>query len=361
MARSILWYGPTGSFKTTQNGFLARYVYEKYGKITRILYTGASDGALTRPEEEIGIVESFRLGLRQNPLPMLRLFARGYWPKVVTLNGMRKIQMQEPTAETWEKVGCVILDSLSMAAEEGMRDTVDKGKPMAQDPVTPFVESIDVVNSHGQVTSKDEIFAAPAKAHYGFGQNLGVGIINALSSLPCQIVGFTTMEKKADEEDASGRQTVYGPEMPGKVLTPKVGGLVGDLIHFDQYFVPALVDDIDEATGKPRLDPVTKKSKQATILLPKTRAYFVKHKDVKSGIDFPAKPRLHSSQFPKLLERWPKGYFEPTLQGGLDEYVRFLDDLEAGATEKMKAWREEMDRKLGRISAPPSGPVPEPK
>ena len=347
MAKSILIYGPTGAWKTTQIRWLARYIYEKYEKITRVIYTGASDGGLTKAEENAGLIESFRIGLRDNPCSMIRLLARGRWPRVVEDRGAIRLQLVEPTADTWKKVGAIVLDSLGMGAEEAMRDTIDKGRPMAQEVVTPFTEKVEIVNAQGQVSTIEEKFAAASKAHYGFGQNFASGIINAMSSLPVEIVMFTTMEKKVEEEDSSGRQTIYGPELPGNKLTPKVGGLVGDLLHFDQYFVTSEVPDIDPATNQQRMvtDPQTKKVTPAMtkVMLPKTRVYFVKHPDLKTGITFPAKPRIPSEKWPEMLKKWPCGYFEPTITGGLDEYLKFEDELEGGATDALKEWREKID------------------
>jgi hypothetical protein len=350
MAKSILIYGVTGSYKTTQSRFLAKYIYKKYGKKIRVIYTGASDGGLTDPEERAGILESFRLGLRSNPLPVLRRLAKGYWPRVVTKDGKQTLQLVEPTAQTWQEVGAIVLDSLSMGAEEGMRDTVDKGRPMAQEAVTPFRESVQIVDQTGKVLEVEEVFAAPALAHYGFGQNFAVGLINALSSLPVEIVMFTAMEKKGEEEDASGRSTIYGPDMPGKKLTPKIGGLVGDLIHFDQYFVEELVPSIDPATNKPIMKD--NKPLMEKVLLSKTRAYFVKHPDSKTGITFPAKPRIVSSKWPELLKKWPGGYFEPTLENGIDMYLEEIDRLTNDAADSTQKWREEIDKQMGRTPKP---------
>ena len=58
MAKSILFYGETGSFKTSQIQSLARYIYERYGKITRVIFTGASM-ATDRPEENAGLSNRF--------------------------------------------------------------------------------------------------------------------------------------------------------------------------------------------------------------------------------------------------------------------------------------------------------------
>lgn len=362
MAKSILGYGPTGSFKSTQNGYLAKYVYEKYGKKTRIIYTGASDGDQTAPEEAAGIVESFRVGLRSTGplLSTMRALCRGYWPIIVEVKGQRVIRLVAPTAETWKTVGAVILDSLGMSADEAMRDNIDKGRTIGDIPRNPFTEEIEIVHSDGRIETRKEMFAGSNWNDYNFGQQFATFAINALSSLPVEYVYFTAMERKSEEEDASGRTTIYGAEMPGKKLTPKIGALVGDLLHFDQFFVPQEVPDIDPVTNRPKTEEVvvagkkTTRPRMAIIQVPKTRVYFLRHKDTKTGIEFPAKPRIHSSQYSRLLERWPGGYFEPTLESGLDDYLRFEDSLTGAATDSMKQWREEMDKRMARSETIPN-------
>ena len=105
MAKSILLYGETGTFKTSQIKYLARYIYERYGKTTRVIFTGASDGDLTKPEENAGIIESYRISSLTDPLPAIRKLAKGYWPRVAEVQGKYVLQFVEPSAETWKKWG----------------------------------------------------------------------------------------------------------------------------------------------------------------------------------------------------------------------------------------------------------------
>ena len=283
--------------------------------------------------------------MRSDPLPVLRKLSKGYWPKVVEdpKTKQMRIVLVEPTADTWRRVGGVVVDSMSMASLEGMRDVIDKGKAMAQEPVTPFQESVTIVDALGRESQSAETFAAPAKAHYGFGQNLAYGLINAFSSLPVELVGFTMLEKKAEEED---RTTIYGPDVPGKAATPKVPSWVGDCLHFYGFDETKEVPLLDEK-GTQILD-ANKKPVLRKIMEHKVHAYFMRHPDPKSQIAYPAKPRVPAERWHEMLKRFPGGYFVPTTEGGLDLYLRAVDELEASATDSMKDWRAEIDKKMGR-------------
>jgi hypothetical protein len=91
------------------------------------------------------------------------------------------------------------------------------------------------------------------------------------------------------------------------------------------------------------------KVKKIKIYSTKVRAYFVKHPDARfPTISFPAKPRLTPQQTPELLKKFPGGYFEPTLTSGIDMYLKTLDEMTGVEADKLKEWRAEMDRKMGR-------------
>ena len=49
---------------------------------------------------------------------------------------------------------------------------------------------------------------------------------------------------------------------------------------------------------------------------------------------------------PELLKKWPGGYFEPTIHSGLDEFLRFEDELLARSSDRERKWKEEIDAKI---------------
>ena len=43
------------------------------------------------------------------------------------------------------------------------------------------------------------------------------------------------------------------------------------------------------------------------------------------------------------MARFPGGYFEPTYTSGLDMLLKVEDELEGGATDALKEWRDRID------------------
>ena len=327
MAKSIGIFGESGSFKSTSLLFAAKYLYKKTGKILRVVQTSSSSGGMFDAFVKSGLMEVWRVSTLENPLPFVRKLAKGYWPQVTNRNGMNIIEMAPPTAATWEKVGGIAIDDMTTLCDVVMRDVVDKGRKIAEEVVSQFKESTLVVGKG----MEEESFGAPARAHYGFLQNFVYGVINAMSALPVEIAIFTFLEAKAEEDD---RTTIYGPAIVGKKATPKVPAWLGTLIHHDSVQIPKLMKGVDPMTGKP---------KDETVYETHVRAYFMRHPDIKTGINFPAKPRIVPDKWPELLRKWPGGYYEPTIEHGLDLFLEMEDELEGGATDALKEWREKID------------------
>ncbi len=354
MPKSVLSYGESGTYKSTAMRHLAHYVYKKTGKRTRVILTGASDGDMWKPEIQSGIAEVFRIPASDQPLPIIRKLAKGYWPRIEQTGSAYKLVMSPAAPTTWEKIGGYIWDSVSNTGDIIMRDTVDKARPMAQEVVTPFIEKVIVTNATGQVVEEQESFAAPARAHYNFIQNLTYGLIDALSSLPVEMVGFTCLEATSEEQD---RTTILGPAIAGKKAITKVPSWVGDCIHHESYLVPRTIKVPSPADARIMIDQV--------VMENKVRCFFMRHPDPKfPSMFYPAKPRVPSEKFEELLKRYPGGYFEPKLEHGLDEFLEAEDAISDLAVDGMKLWREKIDTARGLVSAsvPPASvaiaPVP---
>ena len=75
-------YGRSGSTKTTQVGHMAEYVWEKYGKRTRLVSADPGGWQSIDHLIEAGIIEPpFTLNLGTSyPLETLMRLAQGWWP-----------------------------------------------------------------------------------------------------------------------------------------------------------------------------------------------------------------------------------------------------------------------------------------
>lgn len=336
MADSICIYGSSGSYKTTNAGRFAKYIYEKTGKKTRLI---SADGGGWKPLEhliEIGIIVPWQISTIDNPLPIIRKLSKGYWPVVVEENGMRKIRVTPPTAETWNEIGGYIVESFTSIGDTLMRDNTAKQRKVAQDVVGGFSETIDVQDSAGKVTKETEKFSAPAMAHYGLVQNQVGEMVAAFRSLPVDTVLFTALEAKGEEKMT--RRTVLGPAVIGGAVTSKVPSWVGACIHHQPI--------IDETTNV--------RNPKEKIQTRSVRLYFMPHLSEVPGLEWPAKPRGEAEEMAKLLERFPSGYIESTPTEGLDVYLRAIDEAQGTAVPKAKAWKEKVDAERKKGSATPA-------
>lgn len=126
---------------------------------------------------------------------------------------------------------------------------------------------------------------------------------------------------------------------------------------FDDYFVTE--DDpshkLSDAEKKAGVKPRQRQSTRA-------RAWFVRHPDPVTGLVYPAKPRVAPTMMPKLLERFPGGYFEPTPTSGIDEYLIAVESLAQDATKKTLDWKAQIDgareaaARVGGTDAPKADP-----
>lgn len=352
MARTGLIYGESGTFKTTQIKWFARYIYKKTGKPIRLISADLGGYAPCEPEVRAGLIIPWRVSTIDNFLPVLRKLSKGYWPIVKEkdsgLPDKRKIQyldLQSPSADTWNNCGGYAVESLTSIGDAEMANLVATGRKVSEEVVGVWEEKVMV---DGQETK--ESFGAPAKSHYGFVQNAIYSTINAFSSLPVEYVLFTALEAKAEEED---RTTIYGPSVAGKKATPKVPSWVGDCIHHDSIQVPTQVPVLDAAgqpvmaqklasDGKP--EPGAKPvPKTETVMVTKVRAYFMRHPDPKTNVNHPAKPRIVPERWEALLKKWPSGFYEPTTSGGFDLFLEEEDKFSDEGTADLVDWKKQVD------------------
>ncbi len=73
------------------------------------------------------------------------------------------------------------------------------------------------------------------------------------------------------------------------------------------------------------------------------------HPDSTTGIVQKAKTRVPSEAIPKLMEKYPGGYFELTLEKGLDEYLDVIQELTAARTSSLASWKAQIDTQRKEI------------
>lgn len=312
-------FGDTGTYKTTNLGFAARYLYEKTGKPVRLV---TCEGYRTiQSFVDLGIIHVVDISAAKNPLVAFRKLSMGAWPETDPQKG-KIMKMQDPDFEKHQrKVGeqfsAYFVDGLDSVAELLLEDLRDKQRKISEEVVGAFSED-------------DEKFGANPRSHYGFVQREMIARIKSFSSLPVERVVFTSHEAKGEEQDS--KAAIRGPALVGTAATDKLGKDFGNCLHAE-----VLSEKLTTAEkGKPSVDTI-----RTTV-----RYYFVSHPDPKiPGVTYKCKVRLPPDKVPDLQKQWPNGFFEPTLEEGMDKFFRLEDELLVGSSGELAKWKSEVDAK----------------
>jgi hypothetical protein len=357
LANSLCVYGPTGSRKTTQGKYFARYIAKTTGKATLLLsLSGGGWSPMCDPEVSAGMIIPYKADATITPLLLLRKISQGYWPAYpAEMNeGLAKAKATGnavPEASLipidWNKIGGLIVEDWTNISSVIMRYLPDNGISVGGEnrmatfkngASSSFQQAI-VVN--GEFVSEN--FGSNILTDYGFVQNTLAGLVNNFNSLPVKSVMHTALEGKTTEDGEKNRAAIFGPAIDGKKATAQCGSWVGDLIHAQDYPLP-VTTKIPNPSGDGEIDQVTI---ETTV-----RFFFTKHPDPDTNILFPAKPRCAPEKVMELRKRMPGGYFEPEFGAdwGIDRYLELMDELaaDAGKSESLSNWRERADMLLGR-------------
>lgn len=324
-AKTHLTYGESGTFKTTNAGFFAKYIWKKYRKRTRLISADGGGWAPIQHYIDAGLIIPWAIGSigvdptkKASPMVIVRKLSRGQWPKVTKIAGKEVLQLQPTTPEEFAEIGGYIVEGLTSIGDLEMEELRRDQRQIGEDAVGKFSAQTDL-------SSEVETFSANNRAHYNFVQNEIFTMVRAFGSLPVNHVLFTAHEGKGEDEGT--REAIRGPAIVGKAATGKVPSWVGDCIHYESYIEPVTVE-VTEGGKK------FQSQQQRSVV----RAYFTRHPDQRfPNIYYPAKPRVVSELIPELFKKWPGGYFKLETDKGLDEFLAFEEELEQKALEQLKA------------------------
>lgn len=359
MAEIIVVYGGSGSFKTAQAHFLAKYVYKKWGKRTQLASCDGGGWKPLDPDIEAGLIEAWGISSIENPRTVMRKLSQGFWPKIVELGGQRKLVLTAPDVTTWARIGCRVHEGLTSTANIIMRDALNKQMVVAGDQrgergAINFQEEVTLLDALGKEAKGVEKYSFATQGNYNDAQRAVYDFACNYRSLPCPYVYITALEARGEEEDT--KKTIIGPAVVGKAMTAQVGAWCGDLIHAEDYFI-----DVPDPTHKAPPGFVGQ-WKPRMMQQSKARYWFIRHPDPLTGMLFPAKPRVAPEQIPELLKIYPGGYFEPTTEAGIDAYLEVVDTIQAAASGSVREWMAAQDKlreaaaRVGGTDAPKADP-----
>jgi hypothetical protein len=332
---TICLYGSTSTYKTTQIGFLARYLFEKTHKPLRLVSADTGGGWRSiQNYVDAGLIVPFSIRNEPSPIYILHKLVQGYWPLDLE-DGVRKsgrFSIDYSNVSSYAFEGLTSISDMIMNHIAGKKLSQDSAYKLTLDSMGGEtisageksekynLSSDKLVNEKGLPLTQ-EVVGTAAMAHYGFIQDKVPEIMEKSWDLPVEIVIWTAHEA-VGEDAVSGK--IRGPALVGKKGTAKIGRKVGMMIHADSI-----------SNTKPG---VVKEAETTQV-----RYYFISHPDTNNPLlTWPAKPRVDSEIIPELLKKFPGGYFCPSTKygSGIDYYLKIEAELSSKGSDDLKKWRD---------------------
>jgi len=318
MAKSTgVLYGASKTYKTYNLGLLAKYIYEKTGKPSLLI---TADGGGYKPIQQFVDAEIIMpLVITNDPsrLALIRRVVEGYWPDEIDSEGIRR--GKKMTKVNPGLVGGYLFEGITSIAES--IHSLFRGRKTGMQPAFSEKVESDLVDSTGQIMSNITIGGLSMDS-YGLCQAEMKYLLNFSWTLPADFIWWSGHEASA--EDDITKKVVRGVALVGQAATPRIGKDIGYMVHSYRM-----------ETG---IDPKTKEKSF------ETRYYFQAHPDnLLQNVFWEASSRLPGDMIPELLKKYPGGFFVPSYDKGLDEYLRTEDELVVKGTDNIKVWKQKLD------------------
>ena len=326
-AKTALIYAESDGAKTSQAIFIAKYVYKKYGKKTRLI---SSDGGGWSPVEDEGlvyhpktnpdgIIYTFNMTNRKLYLAEWRKLSRGDWPKVVKgeaslgedpNKAYRKILPS--TAQEMNEIGAYFNEGLT-SMSSGFLSHISK-QDNSKDSISKVMYAAPGYDEDG------EHFGATDQGHVGMTQNESYNLTQQFGTLPVNMMIWTALVGKCTEKSlrqiglvTTEDNPVFGPKLAGNAKSAEAPSWFSDCIYLEAKVEKEVIETTD-----------------GEKLIEKKRifAHFQRYKD-SEGNTYLAKSSTGVSIFPRLIERFPGGCLELGFREGegIDKYFMTIDEL----------------------------------
>lgn len=214
---SILVYGPSGAGKTTQVQELAKFVYRKTGKITRLVSMSGGGWTSITPAVEAGIVIPTFIKGRAFPVETLDKLTKGFWP--VDPNDPTSLLVPIAQQKDWDNVGAIAFDSMTEGCEWMMSYMTN-----AEAAGTFKISSQPMKFKDGATN-----YGSPSMAHYGNIQTRISDFVSQSKVIPDVYIMWTALELKSTDDNT--RLPLYGPDVSGKAKTAIASAWFDNTLH----------------------------------------------------------------------------------------------------------------------------------
>ena len=354
-------YGISGVGKSRQADEAAEYVYETYGKRTRMYVSDLGGWGTKRLSLiKLGIVQVWYFVNHLELWATAELASIGYWPESflnketgmaapdVALVGPRRtrwvvmcpaghvvttldteaaatqVEFPCPTCAVmttpanclsinkevyrpkgFKDIGLYVYDSLTQLNEAGLERAAEQGAGMSEG---------DALRSPAGIVEGRFTFGLNQKNHYGFLQQRSRGWIRNIRTIPDQIERaiVTCGVEMGKGDDESGGISIYGPKIAGNARTSSVPGWAGNCLHL------AKETPLNGDAARHRI-------------------WLVNHTDPRDprAIPYLAKHRGEPADMPQFLEDAPGAEFFSTCS--MKEFYRLEKQQLAGLLERDRA------------------------
>ena len=294
MAQSILIYGESGCFKSTQIALFARYQYARTGKITRLITCDSGFGPMQAEVDE-GLIIPIRLESCKHPVPVLAKLSRGEWPTHLAYQGSDKegIWATDPGA-TFASV----VDDTGAYAVEGLTRICELTRMAWTDEQREMGEPLQ-----GKYDQQGEKFAFQSRGTLFGVQQMVNNTVIRFRGLAVDRILFTAHESKG--VDGVTKAMVLGPATTGGAQVANVPGWFEITLHHESF------------------QYAHKKRDGQTVVRPGVRAFFQNHPDKQlKGMYWKAKLGVPAPVAARINDTFEDGCFPLVMQG--EEYVSGL-------------------------------------
>jgi len=269
--KADILYGASGLYKTSQVGWTALYVLERYGKRTRLV---SADGGGFGPIQSLidaRLIEVWPIRNRLHFIEAVDKACQGWWP----------VDPQDPCSPieppnanpSIREVGLYAFEGLTSFGSGIMGQLKVPGVQLSQDP--------NYVLRDGETD-----YAGGSIAAFGFVQDRIYDFVMKSHMIPLvEKVVWTALEGKGEE--AGNRLPVFGPDIEGRKATAKAGQWFSNMFHVE---AGAHQVGVDEAS-------------QSIKLVTHVYLYLKPHADKLAGIVYPAKVRAPFQLADKVPEK----------------------------------------------------------
>jgi len=304
-----LLFGGINTLKTTNLGRAAKYLYDTYGCVARLI-SADNEYETIAPEINAGIIDPFSIVAIPNPFGVCCKLQIGYWPEV--RDG--RIVMCKPRIENGRMldrhgrwIGAYLIEGTTTIAELFHQDHINNQRKIGEDLVGKFEVAVETDTGMEVIT-----LAKSAQSHYGQVQNhVTQSMIPAMSMLPGLKWVWWTGHEYAGEDEATGQMRL-GPGVVGKAATMVVPRKMGNTFHM-------------VSVESSQVDARTRKVKRSI----EHRAYFESHADANLITQmWPAGVKLPPVAVPEWRNMFPDGYIPLTFDQGIEAFIKFHDKHE---------------------------------